>query len=63
VKELIKIVKSYGTNGKISYNVFQKLAREEDIVDNKFQVHFNQACFLGYLKRQDNHVYFLMDYD
>jgi superfamily II DNA/RNA helicase len=63
VKQLIKIVKNFGKNGKLAYNNFQKLAREEEIVEDKFKVHFNQACFLGYLKRQDNHVYFLMDYD
>ena len=50
-------------NGTLDYKKFKKLARDEDIVDRKFNIHFNQACFLGYLKKLDNNVQFVMDYD
>jgi Fanconi anemia group M protein len=63
VKSLINIVRTYGRDGKLNYDKFQELAREEDIVENKFQVHFNQACFLGYLEKLDDSVRFIMDYD
>ncbi len=63
LKSLINIVKTYGTNGTLDYRKFQELARDEDIIDRKFHTHFNQACFLGYLKKSDNHVQFIMDYD
>ncbi|NVM37020.1 MAG: DEAD/DEAH box helicase [Candidatus Lokiarchaeota archaeon] len=63
VKSLINLVKIYSMNGSLDYKKFQELARDEDIIDNKFKVHFNQACFLGYLKKLDNQVQFVMDYD
>ena len=63
VKSLINIVKTYGEKGKLDFQQFQDLARIEEIMDQKFKVHFNQACYLGYLKKQDNLVHFLMDYD
>ncbi|MFX1568376.1 MAG: helicase-related protein [Promethearchaeota archaeon] len=63
VKSLITIVKTYGIDGILNYEKFQELAREEDIVDRKFKIHFNQACFLGYLRKLDNSVHFVMDYD
>ncbi|MFW9901852.1 MAG: helicase-related protein [Candidatus Thorarchaeota archaeon] len=63
IKSLITIVKTYGINGVLNYEKFQELAREEDIVDRKFKIHFDQACFLGYLKILDNSVHFVMDYD
>ena len=63
VKSLINIVKTYGVNGMLDYIKFQELARDEDIIEPKFHVHFNQACFLGYLKKLDNYVHFIMDYD
>ncbi len=62
VKSLIKIVKTYGMNGILDYEKFLELARDEDIVDRKFNIHFNQACFLGYLRKLDNSVHFVMDY-
>ena len=62
VKLLINIVKTYAMNGKLDFNNFQKLARDEEIIDHKFNIHFNQACYLGYLKKQENQVLFLMDY-
>ncbi|MFW9971714.1 MAG: DEAD/DEAH box helicase [Candidatus Odinarchaeota archaeon] len=63
LKSLINIVKTYGINGTLDYDKFLELACNEDITDHKFQVHFNQACFLGYLRKMDNKVLFIMDYD
>ncbi len=63
LKALINIVKNYSRNGQLDYNEFQELARDEEIIDRKFHIHFNQACFLGYLKKSDNYVQFIMDYD
>ncbi|MFX0006609.1 MAG: DEAD/DEAH box helicase [Candidatus Hermodarchaeota archaeon] len=63
LKALINIVKIYGRNGLLDYDKFQELARDEDIIDHKFHIHFNQACFLGYLKKSENRVQFIMDYD
>jgi len=63
VKSLINIVKLYGKNGKLEFDKFQDLASEEEINDNKFHLHFNQACFLGYLEKYENYVHILMDYD
>ncbi|MFX1432084.1 MAG: DEAD/DEAH box helicase, partial [Promethearchaeota archaeon] len=53
VKSLINIAKTYSLNGVLDYEKFRDLARNEEIVDQKFQIHFNQACFLGYLKKLD----------
>ncbi len=63
VKSLINIVKTYSINGVLDYKKFQELARDEDIIDKKFYVHLNQACYLGYLKKLDNQVQFIMDFD
>jgi Fanconi anemia group M protein len=63
VKALIQLVKTYGENGKLGFKDLQNLAREEEIVDRKFYVHFNQACFQGYLKKHEESVQFIMDYD
>ncbi|MFX1572490.1 MAG: DEAD/DEAH box helicase [Promethearchaeota archaeon] len=63
LRTLIKIAKTYSENGKLEFKKFQDLACIEEIIDRKFYVHFNQACNLGYLKKQDNLVYFLMDYE
>ncbi|MFX0136593.1 MAG: helicase-related protein, partial [Candidatus Hodarchaeota archaeon] len=52
IKSLINIIKTYGKNGTLDYNRFQELARDEEIIDHKFKTHFNQACYLGYLKKQ-----------
>lgn len=63
VKVLIQLVKTYGDNGKLGFQEFQDLARDEEIIDRKFYTHFNQACFQGYLKKHDDYVQFIMDYD
>jgi len=63
VKALIQLVKTFGENGKLNFKEFQDLAKEEEIVDKKFYTHFNQACFQGYLKKHEEYVQFIMDYD
>jgi len=49
IKSLINIVKTYGVNGTLDYNRFQELARDEDMIERKFNTHFKQACYLGYI--------------
>jgi len=63
VKSLINIVKTYSINGALDYKKFQELAQDEDIDDKKFYIHLNHACWLGYLKKIDNQIQFIMDYD
>jgi len=63
VKALINLVKTFGENGELDFKKLQDLAREEEIIDRKFYIHFNQACFQGYLKKQEDNVQFVMDYD
>jgi len=63
VKTLIRIVKTYSVDGKMSLSDFKEFAEEEDIIEKKFYAHFNQACYLGYLKRTANEVLFLKDFD
>ena len=63
VKALINIVKFYNTDGTLDFKEFQELASEEEIIDRKFYVHFNQACYMGYLKKQANEVVLVSDYD
>ncbi|MFX1374493.1 MAG: DEAD/DEAH box helicase [Promethearchaeota archaeon] len=63
VKTIINMVRTYGENGKLGFKKLQDLANEEEITDKKFYAHFNQACYQGYLKKQDNIVYYIMDND
>lgn len=63
VKSLVNMVKVFGENGKIDFKELLELAKDEEIVDRKFYIHFNQACFQGYLRKQENYVHFVMDYD
>ena len=63
VKTLIRIAKTYSKEGKISLSDFKDYAEEEDIIEKKFYAHFGQACYLGYLKRVGNEIFFLKDYD
>ncbi len=63
VKALIQLVKTFGEKGKLDFKELQDLAREEEIVDQKFYTHFNQACFRGYLKKHEDYVQLIMDYD
>ena len=62
VKTLINIAK-ISRNGKVGFSEFQDLAREEDICDRKFFAHFNQACYLGYLKKSSDYVQFIKDFN
>ncbi|MFX1408950.1 MAG: DEAD/DEAH box helicase [Promethearchaeota archaeon] len=62
VKCLINLAKNYCKSGKINLKKFEELARNEDIVEKKFIIHFNQACYLGYLKKENNIVHFVADY-
>ncbi len=63
LKTLINLAKLYCEEGKVSLSEFQTLAEEEDITDRKFYVHFNQACHLGYIKKdKKNFITFLKDY-
>jgi Fanconi anemia group M protein len=63
VKALINIVKFFNTNGVLNFEEFQKLAMEEEIIERKFYIHFNQACHLGYLKKQANDVILVSDFE
>jgi len=63
VKSLINIVKFYGEKGTLDFKEFQSLAEEEEIIDRKFYIHFNQACNLGYLKKTEDLVHFINDYE
>ena len=61
LKRLIKIAKFYNKNGRLKISQFEQLASDEDITDQKFLIHFNHACNLGYLKKDNEDVIFLMD--
>jgi hypothetical protein len=63
VKTLIRIAKTYSVGGKMSLSEFKKYAEEEDIIEKKFYAHFGQACYLKYLKRVGDDVFFIKDYD
>jgi len=61
LKQLVRIAKFYNEDGRLKLSKFEQLAREEDITEQKFHVHFNHACNLGYLKKDHKDVLFLMD--
>ena len=61
-KTLINLAK-LNENGKTKLSKFQDLAREEDLFDRKFYFYFNQACNLGYLKKQADYIQYIKDYD
>ncbi|MFX0019789.1 MAG: helicase-related protein [Candidatus Hermodarchaeota archaeon] len=61
IRTLINIIKIYGQNGILNFSTFQDLAREEDIYDDKFYIHFNQACYLGYISKQAEKVQLISD--
>ena len=63
LKQLVNIAKFYGTKGRLRFSRFVKLANDEDISEQKFNVHFHHACNLGYLKKENEDVVFLMDYE
>ncbi|MHA1284239.1 MAG: DEAD/DEAH box helicase [Promethearchaeota archaeon] len=63
LKTIVNLVKIYGENGKINFNKLYSLAQEEDIAEKKFYSHFYQACNLGFIKKINNQVYFINNYD
>jgi hypothetical protein len=63
IKTLINIVKTYSQEDLLDFGELKQLALEEEIVDRKFYIHFNQACHQGYLRKQGDSVHFIMDYD
>lgn len=63
VKTLIKIAETYSEDGKMPLSEFKELAQEEEIIEKKYYIHFNQACRLGYLKRVADEVHFVVGYD
>jgi superfamily II DNA/RNA helicase len=63
VKTLINIVKTYSQDDLLDFGELKQLATDEEIVDRKFYIHFNQACHQGYLRKHGNAVQFIMDYD
>jgi Fanconi anemia group M protein len=63
VKTIIRLVKTYSKNGKISFKKLKQLAEFEDIIDRKFYIHFNRACYLHYIKKKGEFVYFLKYYE
>jgi len=63
VKTLINIARIYSKNGKLELSEFKELASEEDIIEKKFYAHYNQACYLGYLKKAGNYVQFVKELD
>ncbi|MGV9172679.1 MAG: helicase-related protein, partial [Promethearchaeia archaeon] len=62
VKTLIDLVK-YSEEKVLNLEKFKKFASAEDICDRKFYIHFNRACYLEYLKKEDGKVVFLKGYD
>ncbi|MFX1355850.1 MAG: DEAD/DEAH box helicase [Promethearchaeota archaeon] len=63
LKTLINIVKNFCIDGKIDFLSFKQRAHDEEISEDKFYLHFNQACYLGYLKRIGDDVQLVMDYE
>ncbi len=59
LKTLINLVEIYSQNGKILLSELQTLAEDENIPEEKFYNYFNQACYLGFLKKEGNQVLFL----
>jgi len=63
LKTLVNLAKIYSVKGKINYSEFQELAKEEEIIEQKFYTHFYQACQLGFIKKEEDQVIFLMECD
>ncbi|MBY9007426.1 MAG: DEAD/DEAH box helicase [Candidatus Lokiarchaeota archaeon] len=56
LKTIVRLVETYSENGKIGLSKLIELAEFEEIIDRKFYAHFNQACNLGYLKKNQKSV-------
>ncbi|MBD3197430.1 MAG: DEAD/DEAH box helicase [Candidatus Lokiarchaeota archaeon] len=63
VKTLINLADTYNIDGKLKFEEFKELAEFEEIIEDKFYIHFNRACYLGYLKKENDFVYFLKEAD
>ncbi|MHA1804635.1 MAG: helicase-related protein [Promethearchaeota archaeon] len=64
LKTLINLARIYAIEGKIEVSKLKKLAEQEDILENTFFIHLNQACYLGYLeKRNENELHILIDHE
>lgn len=63
IRTLINIIKTYGQNGILNFTKFQDLARTEEMYDDKFYIHFNQACYLGYISKRAEKVQLINDYE
>lgn len=56
LKTLINITKIYCKNNRILSSKLKSLANDEDIADHVFHKYLNQACYLGYLKKDKNYI-------
>ncbi|MFX1499147.1 MAG: DEAD/DEAH box helicase [Promethearchaeota archaeon] len=63
IRTLINIIKVYGKEGFLNFSEFQYLASEEDLKEYKFYIHFNRACYLGFLRKESNLVQLVSDYE
>ena len=63
LKTLVNLAKFHNVKGRIKYAEFQELAKEEEITEQKFYTHFYQACRLGFIKKEEDQVIFLMECD
>ncbi|MHA1105078.1 MAG: DEAD/DEAH box helicase [Promethearchaeota archaeon] len=63
LKTLVNLAKFHNVKGRIKYTEFQELAKEEEITEQKFYTHFYQACRLGFIKKEEDQVIFLMECD
>lgn len=63
IRTLINIIKVYGKEGFLNFSKFQHLAGDEDLKDDKFFIHFNHACHLGYLRKESNLVQLISDFE
>ncbi|MCJ7647824.1 MAG: hypothetical protein MUP85_04365, partial [Candidatus Lokiarchaeota archaeon] len=63
LKTLVNLAKIYSVKGRINFTEFQELAKEEEIIEQKFNTHFYQACRLGFIKKEEDQVIFLMECD
>ncbi|MBD3339862.1 MAG: DEAD/DEAH box helicase [Candidatus Lokiarchaeota archaeon] len=61
VKTIIQIASTYAEDGVITLKKLKRLAKNEEICDKKFWIHFNRACFLGYLKNKQETVRLIKD--
>ncbi|MFX1237581.1 MAG: DEAD/DEAH box helicase [Promethearchaeota archaeon] len=63
VKTLINLVNTYSRNGRIGLSELEDLAEEECIVERKFYAYLNQACYMGFLRKEGKNVHFIKSFD